>query len=176
MSEQDEQVVDSATSGSQEQELEINLGETTDEDTVESLKAKLEEANAKLVKEAEARRQLTARAKSAEAKPAQVKPQINNQLDTATVEKLLLKSQGMSDELLGELETLAKVRGKSILDTQTDPIFVALKEAKEAEVKKSKATLGTSKGSGTVKATKDFNTAGLSDEDHKELWKQSQGR
>jgi hypothetical protein len=54
----------------------------------------------------------------------------------------------MSDELLGELVALSKVRGKSLLDTQSDPIFIALKDAKDAEAKKAKANLGASKGSG----------------------------
>ena len=172
------QVIDSTTNETQEQETEITLEETTDEETVESLKAKLDEANAKLEKEAEARRQLTARAKTAEAnavKPIE-KPQLNNGIDLATMEKTILKSQGMSDDLLGELVALSKVRGKSLLDTQSDPIFIALKDAKDAEAKKAKANLGASKGSGTVKTTKGFDTPGLSAEEHKEMWKQSQGR
>lgn len=174
-----EQVIDSTTTETQEQELELNLEETTDEETVESLKAKLEEANAKLEREAEARRQLTARAKTAESKvvkPTEKPQQINNGIDETTIEKKILKSQGMSDELLEELVALSKVRGKGLLDTQADPIFIALKDAKEAEAKKARANLGTSKGSGTVKTTKGFNTPGLSDEEHKELWRQRQGR
>jgi hypothetical protein len=174
-----EQVIDSTTTETQEQETEITLEETTDEETVESLKAKLYEANAKLEKEAEARRQLTARAKTAEAKavkPIEKPQQINNGIDLATMEKTILKSQGMSDDLLGELVALSKVRGKSLLDTQSDPIFIALKDAKDAEAKKAKANLGASKGSGTVKTTKGFDTPGLSAEEHKEMWKQSQGR
>jgi hypothetical protein len=161
----------------QEQELEINLDETADEETVESLKEKL-------AKEQEARRQLTARAKAAEDKlkasaPAPVKvvpPTLNNGIDLATMEKTILKSQGMSDDLLEELVALSKVRGKGLLDTQSDPIFIALKEAKESEAKKAKANLGSSKGSGTVKKEKSFDTPGLSEEEHKEMWKQSQGR
>jgi hypothetical protein len=178
MSEQDNQVIDSTTTEAQLQDAEIVLEETTDEETVESLRAKLEEANAQLEKEAEARRQLTARAKSAEAKakPAEVPQQINSTLDETTIEKKILKSQGMSDELLNELVALSKVRGKSLLDTQSDPIFIALKELKEKEEKSAKANLGASRGSGSVKKGKDFNTPDLTPEEHKELWRQSQGR
>jgi hypothetical protein len=172
------QVIDSTTNEPQEQELEITLEETADEETVESLKAKLDEANAKLEKEAEARRQLTARAKTAEAKAVKPieKPQLNNGIDLATMEKTILKSQGMSDELLNELVALSKVRGKSLLDTQSDPIFIALKESKDKEEKSAKANLGASKGSGSVKKGKDFNTPNLTPEEHKEMWKNSQGR
>lgn len=164
-----------ATSEGQEQELELNLEETPVEETVESLKEKL-------AKEQEARRQLTARARVAEEKlkanaPVKtVPPTINNGIDEATIERKILKSQGMSDELLEELVALSKVRGKSLLDVQSDPIFIALKDAKEAEVKKAKANLGTSKGSGTVKMEKSFVTPGLSEEEHKEMWRKSQGR
>ena len=174
-----EQVIDSTTNETQEQELELTLEDTTEEETVESLKAKLAEKDAQLEKEAEARRQLTARAKTAEAKavkPIEKPQQINNGIDLATMEKTILKSQGMSDDLLNELVALSKVRGKSLLDTQSDPIFIALKDAKDAEAKKAKANLGASKGSGTVKTTKGFDTPGLSVEEHKEMWKQSQGR
>ena len=165
-----------ATSEGQEPELEITLDDTTDEETVESLKEQL-------AKEQEARRQLTARAKIAEEKlkatPAPVKvnpPTLNNGIDEVTIEKKILKSQGMSDELLEELVALSKVRGKGLLDTQSDPIFIALKESKEAETKKSKASMGASKGSGTAKKDKTFNTPGLTEEEHKEMWKSSQGR
>jgi len=119
----------------QEPELEINLEEAPVEETVESLKAQLAEKDALLAKEAEARRQLTARAKAAEAvKPPAVKPQLSNGIDEAMIESKILKSQGMSDELLNELVALSKVRGKSLLDTQSDPLFIALKESKEAEL------------------------------------------
>jgi len=177
MSEQDLSVNDSTINETQPQEAEIVLEETTEEETVESLKAKLEEANVKLEREAEARRQLTARAKSAEAKakPAET-PHVNNTLDEVTIEKKILKSQGMSDELLGELVALSKVRGKSLLDVQADPIFIALKESREKEEKSAKASLGASKGSGSVKKGKDFNTPDLTPEEHKEMWRQSQGK
>ncbi len=82
----------------------------------------------------------------------------------------------MSDELLTELVALSKVRGKSLLDTINDPLFVALKSQKEEESKSAKAKLGASKGSGSAKVGKDFNTPDLSPEEHKELWNKSQGR
>lgn len=175
MSEQDTPVVP-ATIETSVQEPEIVLEETPVEETVESLTAKLNEANAGLVREAEARRQLTARAKAAEAKAKPAEPHVTNQIDNEMIERTVLKSQGMSDEILSELVALSKVRGKSLLDTQSDPIFIALKESREAEVKKSKANLGASKGSGSVKVQKNFNTPDLSEAEHKEMWRNSQGK
>lgn len=153
--------------------------ETTEEITEETQSESTEETpEAKLAKaEAEAAKYRRLFEKSQKQKST-VSPQknINNPVDDAMIEKKILKSQGMSDELLGELETIAKVRGKGLIDSQTDPIFIALKDSKEAEAKSAKAKLGASKGSGTVKPQKGFNTPGLSDEEHKEMWRQSQGR
>ena len=68
------------------------------------------------------------------------------------------------------------MRGKSLLDTVSDPLFIALKESKEADAKSAKAKLGVSRGSGTVKTEKSFDTPGLSEEEHKELWKNRQNK
>lgn len=150
-----------------------------EEEDVETLKQKLADAE-------EAKRQLTARAKKVEAENKALKgtkaeptpPVISKQpvLSEDAIDERLLKSQGMSDELLEELKALAKVRGKSLLDTQSDPIFKTIKEAKEAEAKSQKAKLGASRGSGSVKKEKTFNTKGLTPEEHKQLWLESEGR
>lgn len=142
---------------------------------VEALKKQLEEAN-------EAKRQLTARAKKAEEEAKKYKPKEESQqrtdvnqntLSKEETELIVLAGQGLTDpELVNELKALAKVRGKSLIETTNDPIFVALKTAKEEEAKKESARLGAGKGSGTVKKKKDFNTPGLSTEEHKALWKQ----
>ena len=82
----------------------------------------------------------------------------------------------MSEDLIKELTTLAKVRGTSILATQLDPIFITIKEKVEAEDKAKKASLPASRGSGSPTARKDFNSPGLTDAEHKELWNKRQGR
>jgi len=149
-----------------------NLG---NEEDIEAIKAQLAEAE-------EAKRQLTARAHKAEAELKAKKaeaPQnsnINNGLDADAVDVKILQSQGMSDELIKELTTLAKVRGTSILATQLDPIFVAIKEKVEQEDKAKKASLPASRGSGSPTAKKGFNTPNLSEAEHKELWNKAQER
>lgn len=145
-----------------------NVEETED---VEALKVKLAEA-------LEAKRQLTARAKDAEAKlknKADATQPLNNSLSAEDVEVRILKAQGMKQELIDELKVVAKARGKGILDTQSDPIFVAIKEQHEAQEKSQKAKLPASRGSSSVKAEKTFNTRGISDEDHKALWREKNG-
>lgn len=122
--------------------------------------------------------QVLARAKKAEAQlkgfktpQAKAPAVVNNQvLSEDVVDSRILKSEGMSDELLSELKVIAKIRGKSMMDCKADPIFVAIKEAKDKEAKK--VTLPASRGSGSVKKAKDFNTKGLTPEEHKALWRE----
>ena len=57
----------------------------------------------------------------------------------------------------------------SPLKALNDPIFVAVKEKFEREIKQESASLGASKGAGSVKAQKTFATPGLSAEEHKKL-------
>lgn len=99
-----------------------------------------------------------------------------NSLSEEEVETKILKSQGMSEELISELKAVAKARGKSILDSVSDPIFVAIKNEKDATSKAQKAKLGASKGSGSVRKEKGFNTPGLTDEEHKQLWKEDRDK
>ncbi|MDI9761237.1 hypothetical protein, partial [Acinetobacter baumannii] len=64
------------------------------------------------------------------------------------------------------MKALAKVRGKSILEIQNDPILKAMKEAKEQEEKAKATRLPASRGSAPVKKEKSFSTSGQSDEEH----------
>jgi hypothetical protein len=171
MDENPEEVVE-VTDSTEEVVLEE---ETTDDiEDIAMLKTRLEEVE-------EAKRQLTARAHRAEAeakalraKPKPASQEVNNTLSADDVDTKILQSQGMSDDLIAELKALATVRGKSILATQLDPIFIAIKAGREAEEKNAKASLGASRGSGQNKPKKNPSTPGLSDEEHKELWRKSQ--
>ena len=166
-------LVDSeATNEEEEQELEI----LDDEEDIEDVQARAEKAT-------QFAKQALARAKKAEAENKELKkssevkadvPPITSNLTEETIERKILKNDGLSDELIDELTALAKVRGTSLLDTQKDPIYLAIKEAKEKEVEKAKAKLPASKGSGTQKSKRDFSTPDLSDADHKAMWRDSQ--
>jgi len=173
MSEIDEQVL-AATNANEELELEMELDNTDDVDT---LKEEIEKKN-------NFARQALARAKKAEAelkalKSTEKAPEnqtINNQtLSPDDIDARVLRLQGMSEETLTVLKKVAQATGKSIIDAQQDEIFIALKEKAEREIRESNAKLGTSKGSGAVKKEKTFNTPGLSDADHRAMWKEAQG-
>lgn len=174
MSIQDEPVVE-ATISDEELELELDLDDTED---VEALKAKIAEKDTFA-------RQAVARAKKAEADlkalkasgttaPATQTALItnNNALTADEIDKRVLKAGGMSDEVLEHLTKVAQVTGKSLFDAQNDDLFVAMKTRHEDALKAEKAKLGVSRGSGSAKKEKTLNTPGLSDAEHKDLWRQ----
>jgi len=173
MSEQDNQVLE-ATNSNDNQEVELNLEEVqegTEAQDYELLNAELEKAK-------EIKKAYEIRAKKAEAELKTLKseaPQINNNqtLTVEAVETKILKAQGMSDDDIARLKKIASINGTGIIEAQSDDLFTGWKEKKESEEKANKAKLGASRGSGSVKKSKDFTTPGLSDEERKELWRQS---
>lgn len=172
---EDENLLEESESTNEDTELELEEEILDDDEDIESVKAKAEKADTFA-------RQAVARAKKAEAElkalkgePKAKAPQLNSGLDDESVERKILKSQGVSEELIEELSALSKVRGKSLLDTLEDPIYLKLKEAKEEEAKEKKAKLPSSKGSGTVKSKRDTTSPDLSEEEHKALWKEQAG-
>ena len=166
--ENEEKVVD-ATESTEVLELENELGDTED---IEAIKKELADA-------LEAKRQLTARAKTAEAKlkekpePTQIN---NNGLSADDVDVKILQSQGLDEDAIKYLKKLAQVNGTSIIAAQSDELFEAYKTKKETEEKTKKASLGASRGSGQAKKEASMTTPGLSDADHKALWNKQNGR
>jgi hypothetical protein len=92
-----------------------------------------------------------------------------------SVDERVLKAQGMSDELLKQLKDVAKLRGTpdNLIDVQSDPLFATIREQYESDEKAKKASMGASRGSGSVKAKKDFNTPGLTTAERKELFEKT---
>jgi hypothetical protein len=91
--------------------------------------------------------------------------------DLLAVEETVLKAQGTSQDELDFLKRVAKVVGTGMIDAKNDPLFVAWKQQKDEKDKSEKARLGASRGSGKVSQEKSFSTPGLSQEDHKKMWK-----
>jgi hypothetical protein len=172
MSYNDNQDLESTTSN-EELELEINL------DDNEEVEAPAEEsADRKFA------RQALARAKKAEAelktlkegtKPAPATQLNNDSLSQKEIEIKILQVQGVPAEEIDYLKKLSAVNGTSIIEARTDPFYVSFKEQLEAKAKAEKARLGVSKNGGSVKAEKSFNSQGISDEEHKALWKSQRG-
>jgi len=121
-------------------------------------------------------KQVLARAHDAEEKlknKASTSDNTNTSISEEAIDAKLLKGKGYSDAIIGEMKALAKVRGKTLLDMETDPIIIALKSQEAAETAKKQAALRASGGSDTAnEGGKKINDPGLSEEDHKKLWKE----
>jgi hypothetical protein len=156
------------------------IEETIEGETIEETPEEVTEVTEETVPKSQFN-QVLARAKKAEEALKKSNPQniTNKQTTVSTstedMEAMVLKAQGMPSDLLDELKAVAKARGKTLLDSVNDPIFVAIKSQKETETKALKAKLGASKGSGSVKKEKSINSIGLSEEEHKEMWKANRG-
>lgn len=178
MSDKDTDVV--VINTNDEPEIDLELDGTED---AEALKVKLEEATKKL----EQFPNIIARAKKAEAELKELKgapaPKAdatqntnNNSLTEESVDVKILVSQGVDQESIEMLKKLAKVNGTSVLAAKEDPIYATYLVNKEAQSKSEKARLGASKGSGGGRVEKSSTTPNLSEADHKEIWRKSQGR
>ena len=138
--------------------------EETDTDT------RIAELEAQLAEERQAKSEILARAKKAEA-ANKIAPKPITNISKEDIEETILRSEGIDDDTLTEMKALAKVRGTGLLAVKSDPIYLAMKQAKEAEAKALAARLPASRGSGSVKKEKGFGTAGLTEAEHKALWK-----
>lgn len=107
-------------------------------------------------------------APKAPTQPQSVSSQPNN------VEEVVLLANGMQEELLRELKAVAQARGiSSLIKAQNDPIFVAVKEKFEKDQKQKESNLQPSRGSGNAKPKKDFDTPGLTREEHMKMVRDS---
>jgi hypothetical protein len=153
-------------------EIEDSTVEESDESPAETVEDQLKKAQAEAAKF----RRLFEKTQKSQPQKETLKPSINkNQVDLSTVQEQILRANGMPDELVKELKAVAKVRGIDMVTAQNDPIFVGIKSNYEKVDREKKASLGASHRSGTVEKKKSFNTPGLSKEEHKALWRESEG-
>lgn len=155
------------------------------EKTADELKAEIAARDTKLAEEAEARRQITARAHRAEEEAKAAKAEadrlrgnsnLTNSLSSEDVDVKILQSQGKDEDTIKFLKDVAKLKNTSVLAAQSDELFVTWSEKREAKKRSEEASLGASRGSGSTTGEKSTKTPGLSAEEHREIWrKQNQG-
>lgn len=151
-------------------ELEINLDGIED---VETLKAKVKEEREARIKEAEARRQLTARAKAAEDKVKSLTPDpINKQEPTKPYSILDDEAAGLILEGYkpDEVRFILQNGGRKVLDDKTSFVTIAV-EAKREQRKAEQAAAQTEGASGTSDILKKYTTEQLKNMSAKELEK-----
>lgn len=146
-----------------ENKIDIDLSEEeTEEKPVESKEQVNWEAEAKKLRAILDRQ----KKKQEEAKAAPAVPQtINNQLP----EELKLIAKGLSDEDIEQAKVIAKGKGISLQDAIKDPLFEAHQKVEREKARREEARLGASKGSGQVE--KETFRSGMTDAEHKELWR-----
>jgi mRNA degradation ribonuclease J1/J2 len=158
----------------QEEEIQVEeatpeLEETTTEETTEETQ---EEETVVIPKE-----KFKAMQKKAIAYDASKKaPQPITNSNSLSREEAILIAKGMEDEDLAQLNKIAKGADISLSEAQKDPLFVAYLEKREQEKKSEKARLGASKSANFENKAPDFDKPGLSEEEHKNLWKKSVGK
>lgn len=148
----------------------LNVEDTEEESQEETPDvADLQEKNKKLFNRAKtAETELkTLKAKLAEKDKPVEAPQPTN--DSLSREEAILIAQGMDEQDLDELKDIAKAKGLPLLKAKDTPIFQAYLDAREAEKKKEKARLSTSKGS---QVTEQVDIASLDPDAHKALVKE----
>ncbi len=131
--------------------------------------SKLRSENKKLIEIIKRRKERETN--STQSKPTQT---INtNNAQPITRDEAVLFAQGYSEEDVDYLNVVAKGTGLSIKEAKEHPIFAAYIEKLDKEKKAKKASMGTSKGS---PMHKEVSLAGISAEEHKNIWKEKMGK
>lgn len=155
-----------------------------DAETTENTDVEEQSEDITVVKEAN--KKLFERAKAAEEKLKALKKerydaQVNAQgtekkLETkpdVSVEELKLIARGLSDELIDEAKAIAKGKGIALSEALKTKTFLALEKEIKEEEKREQARLGASKGSS--QSQKQTFRPGMTQEEHKKLWRETYG-
>lgn len=161
-----------------DEEMEKSLAQ--DEGQEEEAEDKSEDESPKFT---EHEKKIFARMKKAEAELKALKAQkpaikkIKNNVETTdyiTREEAVLLAKGFEDEDIEVAKSLAKGFNIPLNQAVKHDVFTAYKTKKDNEAKKQKANLGASKGSGSK--TETGVKPGMTEEEHKALWKKQVGR
>lgn len=129
----------------------------------------------------EMNKKLFERAKKAEAKlkagTPNVKAPITNKPGATReqVQEEILRSQGLTDDLITELKKVASLNQTDLFTAQKDDVFIAIKERREKQKKSEDARLGAARGVAKAVPKKTTTTPGLSDEEHERMFKEALG-
>ncbi len=168
MQEENEVIVETTNDTVIEETVETPTEPTETTETTEVPEVNVEQLQATNKKLYERAKKAEAEAKALRGKATPVNP--SPAPSQSSVEETVLLANGMSEELLGELKAIAQVRKTSLIKAQADPIFVAVKEKFEKDKKQKESSLPASRGSGSVKPKKDFDSPELTRDEHREMF------
>lgn len=152
------------------QEVEETEVEETEEETIE------QSDNTDWKAEALKWKAIASRKAKQNAKPLEQKKVDKPDNTGISRDEVILYAKGLSDEEVEMAKKVATVSGIKPTEALNDPIYKSWKTQKEEREKKEKATLSASKGSGSASTKKTLNSPGLTEKEHKELWRQKVGR
>lgn len=137
-----------------------------------------EQLRARLAVSEDKRKRLFARLQREKNKPAPAKPApAPKKAETPTGlsrDEAIVIAKGFNEDELEYANKVAALEGIKVTEAINNPLFKTWKASNDEAAKKQAAQLGTSKGArSTVKKT--FDTPGLSDDDHKEMFKETIG-
>lgn len=164
--ETNDEIIDSTNDTEETEQPEQSTEEETLETEDEVDIAQMQATNKRLFERAK-KAEAELKALRGEKRPVQAKKPASQE---SSIEEVVLLANGMDEELLEQLKKISKVQGTSLLKTQADPIFVAVKEKFEKDRKEQQASLGASRGSGQIKPKLDFKSKGLTEEQHREMF------
>ena len=164
-----------------DEEMEETLGQDESQDEADE-----DESENETPKYTEHEKKLFARLKKAEAKLKELekssgqkaKKQIKNNVETTddfiTRSEAILLAKGFEDEDIDVAKSIAKGYNISLAEAVKHKVFTAYKTEKDSEIKKQKASLGASQGSGSSK--KSGIKPGMTEEEHKAFFNKAIGR
>jgi hypothetical protein len=79
-------------------------------------------------------------------------------------------------DLINTAREIAKLKGITLAEAADSTMFRLAKAEREEAIRQEKVSMEASRGSGNRGKKKDFKTSGLSDAEHKELWRQRVSR
>lgn len=145
--------------------------ETEDTAQLKEQLAKKDELNKKLFERA---KRAESEAKALKAKATEIKP-TNTQIPNEELQEIrLIATKGLDEEDIQQVRILAKGKGVTLLEAVTDPMFDLYQKDKKERIRKEKAKLGASKGSGPGGSEK--NPSQMTDAEFKEFWAKKMGR
>ena len=176
----EEEIVEAEDTETQQEETtidevedDLDEAEGTEPDATETA----EQLQARLAISEDKRKRLFARLQREKNKPAPAKPAPAKKAETPTGltrDEGILFSKGFEEAEVEHAQKVATLQGVKLTEAIKDPLFTTWKTNRDAEVKKQQAQLGTSKGARTT-VKKTIDTPGLSDEEHKEMFKELTG-
>jgi hypothetical protein len=146
-----------------------------DQETPEQLKSRLaetEERNRKLW--ARLQREKTKGKPAAPAAPA-AKPAEPAQPASLTRDEAILIAKGFSDEQLEKAKKIAAVENIPLTEVPNNDLYISWQTKRETEKKEQDAQLSAARG-GRRSNKRTFGTAGLSDEEHKQMFQEKIGK